>query len=142
MKVFNLPNTELHELLDEEDEEDEDIDDDDLDSISEEDGNQEEVDAYGNPKESSSNLDKDLPAGPSVGLGSHSSKSERKKKTKNDISGVKVISVKLNKWFPLSGSEEEGEADASKGAKGNNVLLSSFLEHFMVSTCTVTWYCS
>ena len=123
----------LHELLDDEEE---DIDDNGED-FDDEDGDQEELDAYGNRKEStteesSSYVAKDLPARSSVGFGSHSAKSGRKK-GKRDNSEVKVISVKLNEWFPLSESEDgDSDDDSSKGARGK-LQFASLIEHFMVS---------
>lgn len=140
VKVFTLPHNMLHKLTDDE-EDDIDDDDEDFDDTMEEDIDGEELDAYGNPKEpttessSSSYVDKDLPTGSGVGLkGSHGASKSTRKKGKRDNSEVKVFHVKLDNLFGWSEREEEGGSSdlSSKGSKGM-ASFSSLIEQLMVS---------
>lgn len=138
MKVFTLPYNKLHNFIGDEEDEEDDLDDEEED-FDEEDGDGEELDAYGNPKEStadsavsSSNPDKDLPAGSSVGLGggSHSSKSVRKK-GKRGNSEVKVFHFTLESLFGQS--EEDGDGESTSKSSRGKVSFSSLFEQLLVS---------
>ena len=137
MKVFTLPYDKLHNFIGDEDEED-DLDDEEED-FDGEDGDGEELDAYGNPKEStadsaasSSYPDKDLPTGSSVGLGggSHGSKSSRKK-GKRENSEVTVFHFTLDSLFGRS--EEDGDSESTSKSSRGKVSFSSLFEQLLVS---------
>ena len=140
MKFFSLPHDMLDDLVEEEEEEEDDTEDKAVGLEEGEEGEQIELDAYGNPKHSteSPSLSRDYPAGSSVGVSSYSSgsssrKSQSKKGSKDN--GIKVITIKLDSLLQLSdGEDEEGEESNGRGEKSSlRNIFSKVLDHIMVS---------
>ena len=141
-----MPYDEVHKFLDD----DEDDVDDEEEAFDEEYGDREELDAHGNPKEttadsaaaSSSYLNEDIQAGSRVSLGgeggggrSHSGSSKSvRKKGKKEKSEVKVFHLKLGNLFGQSeGEDEDSNGESKSKSSSGKMLFSSIFEQLLVS---------